>query len=217
MKIFIIILLIAVHLTNALALKILVKKRKAKGKPVLGLQIGAAVFTILLTWGVFSQIKVMENDLKLIETREPAFSKIQASPNPVKTIDYKSILKQNLPASDHAKLEKPWLLVNFWATWCTPCVEEIALFNQQMPAFKAKQIELIAFHNEDSIILNAFIQKHPLNYPTYAYKQFKLLEDFKNPSGFMPYNVLLKNGTIVKQKMGALSAQELNDWLLLAK
>ena len=60
------------------------------------------------------------------------------------------------------KYRKEWLLVNFWATWCAPCKEEIPDLN--ILSNENKKIRLIGIAIDEIKAVKKFITKIPINY-----------------------------------------------------
>ena len=61
---------------------------------------------------------------------------------------------------DLAQYKNDWLMINFWATWCAPCREEIPELND---FFKTKKIKLIGIALDDVDSVNKFTKKSLLN------------------------------------------------------
>lgn len=57
------------------------------------------------------------------------------------------------------------VLVNFWATWCPPCVRELPDLDGIYRRFESKDFVLIAITDEDAATVKKFLAKHPLSYP----------------------------------------------------
>jgi thiol:disulfide interchange protein DsbD len=58
------------------------------------------------------------------------------------------------------------LLIDFWATWCLPCISEIPIFNQLDNDYKARGFEVIAvsLDEEGAAKVTPFLKQHPMNY-----------------------------------------------------
>ena len=55
--------------------------------------------------------------------------------------------------------------MNFWATYCVPCIGEIPSFNAIQHDFASKGVEVVGVSmDEDSSIVPPFLKKHPMNY-----------------------------------------------------
>jgi peroxiredoxin len=57
------------------------------------------------------------------------------------------------------------VVVDFWATWCPPCVKEIPHFIQLYNETSREELALVGISKEDAETLNPFIKKHGVNYP----------------------------------------------------
>lgn len=122
------------------------------------------------------------------------------------------------PAGKSSKLvlDKPQLvIVNFWATWCPPCVEEIPELNAlAADASFSKQtlIAGIAIDNPSNVA--EFLLKNPINYPVglAGLDGGNWMRAMGNNTGGLPFTVILDaNGTQLFSKAGKTSAAELRD------
>jgi thiol-disulfide isomerase/thioredoxin len=60
------------------------------------------------------------------------------------------------------------LLINFWATWCPPCVKEIPSLGRLQQRFSSEQFEVIGVSvGEPPEIVGQFLQRVPANFPIY--------------------------------------------------
>ena len=107
-------------------------------------------------------------------------------------------------------------VINFWATWCPPCREEMPEFSrvQQKLAAKGVQFVGIGIDTPDNIL--NFQKANPVSYPLLvgSYDVLKLTVELGNKSSALPFTVILdREGKIAHTKMGKLSEAELEQLL----
>jgi len=59
------------------------------------------------------------------------------------------------------------VVVNFWATWCVPCIQEIPGFNRLHKDFAGQGVAVlgISMDDEGAARVQPFLKKHPMDYP----------------------------------------------------
>jgi thiol-disulfide isomerase/thioredoxin len=57
------------------------------------------------------------------------------------------------------------LLVNFWATWCPPCVKELPMLSEFAAQQGAKGIQVVGLAVDKSEAVLRFLQRQPCNFP----------------------------------------------------
>lgn len=110
------------------------------------------------------------------------------------------------------------LLVNFWATWCPPCVEELPLINDFYRQNKVNGWQVLGLAVDKLAPVQAFLQKMPLDFPIgmAGLSGTELGRGLGNLAGGLPFSVALNSdGRIAQRKLGRLSAQDLASWLRL--
>ena len=107
------------------------------------------------------------------------------------------------------------LLINFWASWCPPCREEIPDFIDVYDLYHEEGFEIIGIAIDDQRDAEAFIKKIPgLDYPQLIGfdDAIEVAKQFGNVSGGLPYSVLIdKRGIVRKLHRGRLHKEELID------
>ena len=80
--------------------------------------------------------------------------------------DIKGISKVDGGGLDTSAFAGKVVLVDFWATWCVPCIKEIPGFNQLKKDYESKGLVVlgIATDEEGAERVKPFLQKHPMNY-----------------------------------------------------
>ena len=103
------------------------------------------------------------------------------------------------------------LAINFWATWCPPCLEEIPHFIKLQDKYGQQGLQFLGIALESVDKVKKFASEIGINYPLLVGEQevIKLGTKFGNTMGGLPYTVILdRNGHISFIKMGPLSASE---------
>ncbi len=112
---------------------------------------------------------------------------------------------------DTAALNGKVVVVDFWATWCVPCVHEIPGFNQILREYGPKGVAVLGVSMDDdgATVVRPFLKKHPMDYnvalgPQPLFEQFKLDE--------LPVTVIFgRNGKQVKRFDGYSEEQQIAD------
>ncbi|GMR21127.1 MAG: TlpA disulfide reductase family protein [Gammaproteobacteria bacterium] len=109
------------------------------------------------------------------------------------------------------------ILLNFWATWCAPCREEVPLFVALQNQYSVKGLQVIGVAMDSKSAVAKFAREFNINYPLLIGNEnlIPLMEQYGNPYGSLPFSVLMRtDGSIVHRKIGAYGKQELSDLVL---
>ncbi|OGB20863.1 MAG: alkyl hydroperoxide reductase [Burkholderiales bacterium RIFCSPLOWO2_02_FULL_57_36] len=99
------------------------------------------------------------------------------------------------------------LVVNFWATWCPPCVEEMPELVALQREMGLHNVQVIGIGIDSAANISAFSLKHKIDYPLYiaGMNGTELSRQFGNQSGGLPFTVLIgTDGQIKKTYLGRL-------------
>lgn len=110
------------------------------------------------------------------------------------------------------------VLVNYWATWCGPCIKEMPeldAFARAQPRAGGVQVVGIALDEAGSV--KAYLARKPVRYPILVeaveYGDSGSSARYGNTHGVLPYSVLLDaQGRVVRSKAGPLTEAELAAW-----
>lgn len=111
------------------------------------------------------------------------------------------------------------LVVNFWATWCPPCVEELPLLDRFYRENAAKGWQVVGMAIDQPSAVRNFLQKTPVVFPIgmAGLGGTDLVKSLGNLTGGLPFTVVLgSEGVVLHRKMGQLSTTDLQMWTSLS-
>lgn len=107
------------------------------------------------------------------------------------------------------------LLINFWATWCPPCVEELPMLNAFYLQNKAKGWQVLGLAIDRVEMVQRFLHQNPIDFPVAmaGLGGAELGRSLGNVSGGLPFTVVVDSaGAIAQRKLGRVSADNLQQW-----
>ncbi len=123
----------------------------------------------------------------------------------------------NLPdLSDRQHNISEWsgkiLVINFWATWCPPCLKEIPDFVTLQEQYAAKGLQFIGIAIEDKQAVAEYAAKTKINYPVLlgGDNGIALAHQLGNNVDAVPYTLIVdKQGQIIYQHPGELAKDKI--------
>ena len=102
------------------------------------------------------------------------------------------------------------LVLNFWATWCPPCREEMPELSAMQDQYKGQNLLIVGLSTDDLEQTKKFIKTAPVSYPILAgdTAAMNLAESLGNDRGILPYTVIVDTkGAVVKTFFGRVNQQ----------
>ena len=133
------------------------------------------------------------------------------APECLQDVSFKDTYDEMYPPEE---LKGKVVVVNFWATWCTPCKKEIPAFNRVFEKYKDKGVLMFGILQEDiapTELLN-FASDHEMTYPI-VYLDEQLARRFGIPGNIPTTYVYDKNGSRRVNQVGELKEHELEGYL----
>jgi len=104
------------------------------------------------------------------------------------------------------------LVVNFWATWCLPCLEEIPAFVQMQEKFGNQGLQFVGIAIDNPVKVRDFAVKYRMNYPVLVGEldAIELARAVGNKFGGLPFTVIMdRKGRLIGTELGGLNEQKL--------
>lgn len=103
------------------------------------------------------------------------------------------------------------LIVNFWATWCPPCLKEMPIFVDLQEKYGDRGVQFIGIAIDEPHNVDAYLLETPVNYPLLIGQMpaIELGREYGNRIGALPFTAFVsRQGEIVFSKAGPLTAEE---------
>jgi thiol-disulfide isomerase/thioredoxin len=108
------------------------------------------------------------------------------------------------------------LLVNFWATWCPPCVEELPLIDSFYRKNSPKNWQVVGLAIDQPSSVRAFLQRTPVSFPIglAGLGGTELGKNLGNVGGGLPFTVVVSaGGEVLQRRMGRVTSADLAQWV----
>lgn len=121
----------------------------------------------------------------------------------VKTLDDKTF--------DLSQQSGKWVIVNYWATWCSPCLKELPDISGFVTAHKDKVVAIgLDFEDTDKSDVVKFLKQHTLSYPVAQVDVDNPPKDFETPKGLPNTYVIAPDGHVAKAFLGPITTKDLD-------
>ncbi|HWI82662.1 TlpA disulfide reductase family protein [Ramlibacter sp.] len=114
-----------------------------------------------------------------------------------------------------ASLKGRPLLLNFWATWCPPCVEEMPLLDGFYRQHAANGWQVVGLAIDQADPVRAFLGRVPVAFPIglAAAGGQELSRALGNLANGLPFTVVVgADGRVLQRRMGRVTAADLDRW-----
>jgi thiol-disulfide isomerase/thioredoxin len=102
-----------------------------------------------------------------------------------------------------------WVIVNFWATWCVPCIKEMPDISHFVSTHANVRAIGLAYEDSDKADVEAFLAKHPVSYPIAQVTLDDAPKDFDEPRGLPTTYLIAPDGHVARRFVGPVTGQSL--------
>ncbi len=102
------------------------------------------------------------------------------------------------------------LVLNFWATWCPPCVKEMPELNELSQRYPQVQFVGLAIDTQRNV--TRFLETVPVDYAVYitGHRGVQMMKSLGNTAGGIPYTLVLNaDGSVAEHVIGQINQAEL--------
>lgn len=111
------------------------------------------------------------------------------------------------------------LIVNFWATWCQPCREEIPLLVRFQTKYASKSVQIVGISVDSADKVRQFAREYRIGYPLLigSFAVLDLSRKLGNTASALPYTVVFdRTGKVIRTRLGGITEAELEKAIQVA-
>ncbi|TWI00864.1 thiol-disulfide isomerase/thioredoxin [Luteimonas cucumeris] len=148
------------------------------------------------------------------EASQPARTKSPEAPaepaaTPTPTVPTLQLATLDGKPFDLATHRGRWVVVNFWATWCAPCLKEMPELSALDAMREHIEVVGLAYEEIEPEAMRAFLVEHPVAYPVAILDVYDPPKDFETPRGLPMTYLIAPDGKVAKRFLGPVTAKEI--------
>jgi thiol-disulfide isomerase/thioredoxin len=124
---------------------------------------------------------------------------------------------ENGVSQDLSQYKGKIIVLNFWATWCPPCREEMPELSELHTEYKNINVVVLGVAIDELALVKEFTQESPVSYPLFAAENegMELASNLGNNKGVLPYTVIINTqGNVVNTYFGRINKTLINEAIL---
>jgi thiol-disulfide isomerase/thioredoxin len=160
---------------------------------------GFAAVMIALMLSSRIAFEVMESTARPSEAKKAKLAHYETALSKLKLKSFED--KTDL---DFSKIKTPIIILNFWASWCRPCLEEFPSLVEMKKKFTKDELLVVAVNSDDTkqvMNIKKTIKKYNLNFPIVADKTGEIINKFLVSA--IPVSIIYHKGKVVEVSQGA--------------
>src|SRR5690554_3873748 len=110
---------------------------------------------------------------------------------------------------DLAEHRGEWVVVNFWATWCSPCLKEMPELSALHSLREHISVVGLAYEEIEVPAMRSFLEAHPVAYPVAIIDVYDPPADFDTPRGLPMTYLIAPDGAVARQFLGPVTARDI--------